>query len=184
MLGGGYVNTELRELREPRVFDYFDYVTLDDGERPLLDLLAHLAGRRAPLLRTFVRKGGAVVLETDATQHDVPPRDTGTPTYDGLPLDRLPVAARDAEPDAPAVVGRPLEQAHARARLLLEEVQLLRRLARLHRPLRPRRRPTSCVERIEALIAETGQTGFHFVDEAAPPAALRALAEAPDRRAA
>jgi hypothetical protein len=33
------------------------------------------------------------------------------------------------------------------------------------------------VDRIEALIAETGQTGFHFVDEAAPPAALRALAE-------
>lgn len=27
-LGGGFVNTELRELSEPRVFDYFDYVTL------------------------------------------------------------------------------------------------------------------------------------------------------------
>ena len=26
-LGGGYVNTELRELSEARVFDYFDYVT-------------------------------------------------------------------------------------------------------------------------------------------------------------
>ena len=34
------------------------------------------------------------------------------------------------------------------------------------------------VDRIEAMIAETGQTGFHFVDEAAPPAALKALAEA------
>src|SRR5207253_998466 len=33
------------------------------------------------------------------------------------------------------------------------------------------------VDRIEALIAETGQRGFHFVDEAAPPAGLRALAE-------
>jgi hypothetical protein len=32
------------------------------------------------------------------------------------------------------------------------------------------------VERIEALIRETGQRGFHFVDEAAPPAALKALA--------
>ena len=45
-LGGGYVNTELRELSEPRVFDYFDYVTLDDGERPLLALLEHLGGKR------------------------------------------------------------------------------------------------------------------------------------------
>ena len=33
------------------------------------------------------------------------------------------------------------------------------------------------VDRIEAIIAETGQTGFHFVDEAAPPKTLRALAE-------
>src|SRR5438477_12190911 len=33
------------------------------------------------------------------------------------------------------------------------------------------------VDRIVALVAETGQTGFHFVDEAAPPAGLRALAE-------
>jgi len=33
------------------------------------------------------------------------------------------------------------------------------------------------VDRIEAIVAETGQTGFHFVDEAAPPKVLRALAE-------
>ncbi|HAP07647.1 MAG TPA: radical SAM protein, partial [Planctomycetaceae bacterium] len=30
---------------------------------------------------------------------------------------------------------------------------------------------------IEAIVAETGQTGFHFVDEAAPPKGLKALAE-------
>jgi hypothetical protein len=47
VLGGGWVNTELRSLREPRVFDYFDYVTLDDGERPLLNLLTRLSGRSA-----------------------------------------------------------------------------------------------------------------------------------------
>jgi hypothetical protein len=33
------------------------------------------------------------------------------------------------------------------------------------------------VDRIEAIIAETGQTGFHFVDEAAPPKVLKALAQ-------
>ena len=72
MLGGGWVNTELRSLRDPRVFDYFDYVTLDDGERPLLNLLTRLAGRDAPLVRTYVRKGSEVVLENDPTQHDFP----------------------------------------------------------------------------------------------------------------
>ncbi len=37
--------------------------------------------------------------------------------------------------------------------------------------------PTSSSQRIRALIAETGQTGFHLVDEAAPPAGMRALAK-------
>ena len=35
---------------------------------------------------------------------------------------------------------------------------------------------TLLVDRIEQIIAQTGQTGFHFVDEAAPPLALRDLA--------
>jgi hypothetical protein len=30
---------------------------------------------------------------------------------------------------------------------------------------------------MEAIVAETGQTGFHFVDEAAPPKVLKALAQ-------
>jgi radical SAM superfamily enzyme YgiQ (UPF0313 family) len=36
---------------------------------------------------------------------------------------------------------------------------------------------TTLVDRIERVIEETGQTGFHFVDEAAPPKALKAMAE-------
>ena len=32
------------------------------------------------------------------------------------------------------------------------------------------------IQQIEQLVAETGRRGFHFVDEAAPPAALKALA--------
>ena len=35
---------------------------------------------------------------------------------------------------------------------------------------------TELVDRIQTIVAETGQTGFHFVDEAAPPKALKALA--------
>jgi radical SAM superfamily enzyme YgiQ (UPF0313 family) len=38
------------------------------------------------------------------------------------------------------------------------------------------------VDRIEQIITETGQTGFHFVDEAAPPKILKALAEELIRR--
>ncbi len=62
VLGGGFVNTELRRLRDPRVFDFVDYVTLDDGERPLLALLEHLNGTREEefLCRTFLCRQGSV----------------------------------------------------------------------------------------------------------------------------
>jgi hypothetical protein len=46
-LGGGFVNTELRELKDARVFDHVDFVTLDGGERPLLSLIEHLQGQRS-----------------------------------------------------------------------------------------------------------------------------------------
>ena len=41
VMGGGYPNTELRTIKEPRFFDYIDYLTLDDGEGPWLRLLEH-----------------------------------------------------------------------------------------------------------------------------------------------
>ena len=88
ILGGGYVNTELRELSDPRVFDYFDFITVDDGEAPMLALVEHLSDPARPLLRTFVRRNGRVVLQNDSTLHDIPIAQAGTPTYVGLPLDR------------------------------------------------------------------------------------------------
>ncbi len=61
VLGGGYCNTELREMSEPRVFDHFDFVSLDAGERPLLALHRTSSGQAQPreqLVRTFTREGG------------------------------------------------------------------------------------------------------------------------------
>ena len=46
VLGGGYANTELRRVCDPRVFEVLDFVTLDDGERPFLCLLEYLTGKR------------------------------------------------------------------------------------------------------------------------------------------
>src|SRR5262249_41057682 len=71
-MGGGYVNTELRGLREPRLFDLVDFITLDDGEAPMLALIEHLLDPARPLFRTFVRDGGEVVLRTTDAIHDVP----------------------------------------------------------------------------------------------------------------
>jgi hypothetical protein len=90
VLGGGFVNTELRELTDPRVFDYVDFITLDGGERPLLALIEHLEGQRSVerLVRTFVRTAGNKVQYQQWLEPDVPFEEIGTPTWSGLPLDR------------------------------------------------------------------------------------------------
>ena len=176
ILGGGYVNTELRELADPRVFDYVDYVTLDDGEAPMLALLAHLRDPTAPLLRTFVRRNGVVALTTDPSLHDIPQRDAGTPTYAGLPLDRYLSLFE---------MLNPMHRLWSDGRwnkLTIAHGCYWKQCAfcdvGLDYIARYDRNPAALlVDRIEALIAETGQTGFHFVDEAAPPAGLKALAE-------
>jgi radical SAM superfamily enzyme YgiQ (UPF0313 family) len=176
-LGGGYVNTELRSLSDPRVFEYVDFVTLDDGERPLLALIEHLAaGGQGPLLRTLRREGGRVVFVSDPALHDVPLRDAGTPTYDGLPLDRY-VSLLE--------MLNPMHRLWSDGRwnkLTVAHGCYWKKCSFCDVTLDyiGRYDPASAdllVDRIEAMIAETGQTGFHLVDEAAPPAGLRALAE-------
>ncbi|MDA1094366.1 MAG: radical SAM protein [Acidobacteria bacterium] len=180
VLGGGWVNTELRDLSEPRVFEYVDYVTLDDGERPLLALLANLrqaAGAPAArLVRTFLCVDGAVVYEHDPSQPDIPLRDAGTPTYDGLPLDSYVSLFEMLNPMHRLWSdGRwnKLTVAHGcywkRCAFCDVSLDYIARYDPVQADL--------LVDRIETLVQETGQTGFHFVDEAAPPAGLEALAE-------
>ena len=38
-MGGGFANTELRSLTDARVFEFFDYITLDDGEAPIEEII-------------------------------------------------------------------------------------------------------------------------------------------------
>jgi len=182
VLGGGFVNTELRELKEARVFDYFDYVTLDDGERPLLALLAHLRGERGAdrLVRTFLREGGAVRY-FDCGEADIPFAEVGTPTWDGLPLDRY-LAILD--------MLNPMHRLWSDARwnkLTVAHGCYWKKCSFCDVSLDYIARYDATgaellADRIEAVIAETGQTGFHFVDEAAPPKVLKALAEELRRR--
>ncbi|HAL92024.1 MAG TPA: radical SAM protein [Verrucomicrobia bacterium] len=181
-LGGGFVNTELRELSEPRVFDFFDFVTLDDGERPVLALVEHLRGERPRerLVRTFVRKQGKVQL-MDSGEPDIPFAETGAPIWDGLPLDRY-LSALD--------LLNPVNRLWSDGRwnkLAVAHGCYWRKCAfcdtRLEYISRFESLPAEVlVDRIEGAIAETGQTGFHFTDEAAPPAALKALAAELKRR--
>jgi len=189
-LGGGYVNTELRELKEARLFDFVDYVTLDAGERPLLALIEHLQGKRSRsrLVRTFVREGphpgplpekeGArpVVRYVNLAEPDVPFEDVGTPTWDGLPLhDYLSLLDMLNPMHRLWSDGRwnKLTVAHGcywkKCSFCDVGLDYIGRYETAE--------ARTLVDRIERIVDETGQTGFHFVDEAAPPKALKALAE-------
>lgn len=182
VLGGGFVNTELRELSEPRVFDFFDYVTLDDGEQPALALVEHLRGIRSrnQLVRTFLKHQGRVQY-MDTGEKDVPFAKTGPPVWDGLPLDRYL-----------SVLGllNPMHRLWADGRwnkLALTHGCYWHKCSFCDTGLDyiARHEITSAselVDRIEAVMTETGQTGFHFTDEAASPAVLKALAAELKRR--
>ena len=215
VMGGGYPNTELRSLKEPRFFDYIDYLTLDDGEGPWLRLLeaigaekgghAELAEASLPndtlggagemlrqadarwhdrlvvaidhsqFQRTFLRNEAGQVEFVNHPHPDVPHTEVGTPDYSDLPLgDYLSVIE----------VLNPMHRLWSDGRwnkLTVAHGCYWKRCSFCDVTLdyigRYETAPaTLLVDRIEQIIAQTGQTGFHFVDEAAPPLALRDLA--------
>ncbi len=177
-LGGGFANTELRELSEPRLFDFVDVVTLDGGERPLLALIDHLQGGRGRdrLVRAFVRDEAGAVRYIHWPEPDVPFEDWGTPTWDGLPvhdylslLDMLNPMHRlwsDGRWNKLTVAHGCYWKKCSFCDVSLDYISRYETTT-----------ASTLVDRIERIVQETGQTGFHFVDEAAPPKMLRALAE-------
>lgn len=190
-LGGGFVNTELRELSDVRVFDHFDYVTLDDGERPLLALFEFLENKRPQenLVRTFLRSAdttgegrssdaasGGVVRYINHVEPDVPFAEVGAPTWDGLPIDQYLSTLDMLNPMHRLWSdGRwnKLTVAHGcywkKCSFCDVSLDYIGRYDGVA--------ATTLVDRIEQIVAETGQTGFHLVDEAAPPKALKAMAD-------
>ncbi len=177
VMGGGYVNTELRSLTEERVFDYVDYICLDDGEAPLLFLLEHLSGRRErqQLKRVFARTHGVVCYHNGATEKDIAQRETGTPDYSDLPLqDYLSVIEIVNPMHRLWSDGRwnKLTLAHGCYWGKCSFCDITLDYIKNYEPLTA----SMLCDRIETIIAQTGQNGFHFVDEAAPPALMRDLA--------
>lgn len=186
-LGGGFVNTELRELAEPRIFDFVDFVTLDAGERPLLALIEHIQGQRPreQLVRTFVREnpegGLARVVWHHAPEPEIRFEETGTPTWDGLPLDEYLSLLDMLNPMHRLWSdGRwnKLTVAHGcywkQCSFCDVSLDYISRYDAAS--------AETLVDRIEHIVRETGQTGFHFVDEAAPPKSLKALSAELQRR--
>jgi len=181
VLGGGYVNTDLRDLGEPRVFETYDFLTYDDGEIPLARILDSLAGTPASLVRTALLRDGKIVHVDDPEATVLRHRDRPAPDFRPM---------RDAGYLAMA------ESPNRMHRLWTERTWIKLTLAHgcyWHRcafcdtslDYISRYDPADAatiVDWMEQAIADTGLTGFHFVDEAAPPALLGNLAKEIIRR--
>jgi Radical SAM superfamily len=175
--GGGYVTTELRELSEPAIFNYVDFITLDDGELPFLNILKFLQEdiNTENLKRTFIRINDEVKYFNDATGKDPSQAATGCPDYSDLPLDKYLSLIEIANPMHRLWSdGRwnKLTIAHGcywhQCSFCDTDLDYITRCDNAPAKV--------LVDRIEQVIAQTAQTGFHFVDEAAPPALLKELA--------
>ncbi len=176
IVGGGYVNTELRSLSDSRVFDYLDYMTLDDGELPFLKIIESIErSESSDLKRTFILdKNKEISYSNNSTERDIPLVASGTPDFTGLFLDKYISVLEVINPMHRLWSdGRwnKLTLAHGcywgKCTFCDTSLDYIKRYEPLSASI--------LCDRIESMIEQTGQTGFHFVDEAAPPALLREL---------
>ena len=176
--GGGFVNTELRNLSEPAVFDYLDFITLDDGERPFLSILQFLEGKKnqEELVRTFIRMDDEVRYIHDDQEPDFHHAETGCPDYSDLPLGKYLSLIE---------MGNPMHRLWSDGcwnKLTLAHGCYWHKCSFCDTTLPYIKRYESApaavlVDRMEQVIAQTGHRGFHFVDEAAPPSVLKDVAK-------
>jgi hypothetical protein len=176
-MGGGFPNTELRSLSDKRVFEFFDFISLDDGEAPLESILDFIENKRSKseLKRTFCLDHNDVLFSNHSACRDYKQHEVGTPDYSGLPLDRYISVIEIANPmhrlwsDG---VWNKLTMAHGCYWGKCTFCDISLPYISDYEPLTA----SLLCDRIEQLIKETHNRSFHFVDEAAPPALMRALA--------
>jgi hypothetical protein len=176
-MGGGFPNTELRSLSDARVFDFFDFITLDDGEAPIEHLIEYI-DRKRPLdllKRTFVLKENKVEYINGSKDKDYKQSEVGTPDYSDLLLEKYISVIEVVNPmHRMWSDGRwnKLTMAHGCYWGKCTFCDISLDYIKVYEPILAKQ----LVDRMEELIQQTGETGFHFVDEAAPPALMRELA--------
>jgi len=171
-IGGGYVNTELRSLNDPAIFEIIDYILFDDGELPLLRLLTG-----GELIRTLLLSmNGEIIRSNFDSTENIPFSEIGAPDYEGLCENNYINLIELTNPmHALWSNGRwnKMMLAHGcywgKCTFCDGRLDYIQRYETTS--------IESIVNRMESIMKQTGQSGFHFVDEAAPPALLRKLAE-------
>lgn len=175
--GGGFANTELRSVTDKRVFEFIDYIALDDGELPLELIVKDVLEPDAERVfkRTIILENDTVVYKNNSTTSDYKQSQVGTPDYSDLLLDKYISVIEIANPmHSLWSDGRwnKLTMAHGCYWGKCTFCDISLDYIKLYEPVAA----SLLVDRMEELIAQTGESGFHFVDEAAPPALMRAVA--------
>ncbi|TDE43876.1 radical SAM protein [Flavobacterium rhamnosiphilum] len=175
-MGGGFPNTELRSLSDTRVFEFFDFITLDDGEMPIEELIANIENPDYnSYKRTFLLENGKVVYKNNSLKPDYKQSQVGTPDYSDLLLDKYISVIEIVNPmHRMWSDGRwnKLTMAHGCYWGKCTFCDISLDYIKVYEPVAA----NLLCDRMEEMIAQTGENGFHFVDEAAPPALMRALA--------
>jgi len=179
-MGGGFPNTELRSVTDVRVFEFFDFITLDDGELPIEHLISHVFNPSPQegleeAKRTFVLENGVVVYKNNSTKPDYKQADIGTPDYSDLRLKDYISVIEIANPmHSLWSDGRwnKLTMAHGCYWGKCTFCDISLDYIKIYEPIAAK----LLVDRMEQIIEQTSETGFHFVDEAAPPSLMKALA--------
>lgn len=173
LMGGGYVNTELRNLADERVFEFVDDLCFDDGFSVFFP--RNTRNTRKKNLCQSVRlceKGFSSCLSPSRAAASAPP----TPSYEGIDFSRYINLMETTNP---------MHRIWSDGKWLKMQVANgcywhkcafcdvgLDYIGRYRPP-----KVDALVEQMEQMIQETGETGFHFTDEALAPALLRQLSE-------
>ncbi|WP_064715299.1 B12-binding domain-containing radical SAM protein [Flavobacterium succinicans] len=175
-MGGGFPNTELRSLSDARVFEFFDFITIDDGELPVELLISNIQNPNTKeFKRTFILEEGKVVYKNNASRPDYKQSQVGTPDYTDLLLDQYISVIEVVNPmHRMWSDGRwnKLTMAHGCYWGKCTFCDISLDYIKIYEPIAA----NLLCDRMEEMMTQTGQNGFHFVDEAAPPALMRALA--------
>ncbi len=177
-MGGGFPNTELRSLSDARVFEFFDYITLDDGELPvelLVEAVCKPESFEGQFKRTFLLENEKVVYKNYSLKPDYKQSEVGTPDYSDLLLDKYISVIEIVNPmHRMWSDGRwnKLTMAHGCYWGKCTFCDISLDYIKVYEPIAA----NLLCDRMEEMIVQTGQNGFHYVDEAAPPALMRTLA--------
>ncbi|MGE5432324.1 MAG: B12-binding domain-containing radical SAM protein, partial [Syntrophomonadaceae bacterium] len=159
-------------LRDERIFDYTDYITYDDGELPLLNIIRNLKGEGSQFVRTLTRENGKLSFKDDAREKNLSHEDMFPPSLEGINAEKyIPVTEMLNPMHRIWSDGywNKLTAAHGCYWHKCTFCDISLDYIKRYSPARA----VTIVDWMEDMIAQTGKTAFHFTDEAAPPALLK-----------